>query len=248
MRSFVVAADLDRVPWELMWPVDSGRTAGTFLAGMVPVTRRIGRRVGARTLTLAERVFVASPEADPAMLDEIATVRDCLGSEGRSVTDLHAVQRLLNSGGFGLMHLACRNEPAPVSSAVPMAGGPLMPLHLSYAANTDALTERAPLVFLNARGSAPTGFEDTTLSSWAASFLAAGAGAFIGSMWSVRSDTARDFASAFYQAFAGSRLPLAQAVHRARASIQGNGTDPTWLAYAVYGDPDSLYRPLEDAP
>ena len=74
------------------------------------------------------------------------------------------------------------------------------------------------------------------MMGWAEQFMAAGAGAFIGTMWAVRSESAAVFAETFYGALAdGSRL--GQACQRARQEISGDPVDPTWLAYSVFGDP-----------
>ena len=68
--------------------------------------------------------------------------------------------------------------------------------------------------------------------------FAAGAGAFVGSLWDVRSPTARAFATCFYRKLFEDGQPLAVAAHLAREQVQQRSSkDPTWLAYTVYGNP-----------
>ena len=93
-----------------------------------------------------------------------------------------------------------------------------------------------PLVFLNAcrtDGQAP---QYTTVEGWAAKFLQAGAGAFIGSLWEVVDTSASTYAQQFYQA-ALTGHTLGEAARQACNAIRDNPGDPTWLAYTLYGDP-----------
>ncbi len=69
--------------------------------------------------------------------------------------------------------------------------------------------------------------------------MGAGAGAFIGSLWAVRSSSAKTFAEAFYHAMVKDRIPLGAASLGARQAISSDPGDPTWLAYTVYGNPSA---------
>jgi len=72
--------------------------------------------------------------------------------------------------------------------------------------------------------------------------MAAGAGAFIGTLWPVRSATARMFATSFYDAIVHQRATLGEASLLARKSVSEDLEDPTWLAYTVYGSPAAKVR------
>jgi hypothetical protein len=74
---------------------------------------------------------------------------------------------------------------------------------------------------------------------WAGEFMGAGAGAFIGSLWPVRSAAAQTFAAEFYGALVGERKTLGAASLKARQAIAADEGDPTWLAYTVYGNPSA---------
>ena len=69
-------------------------------------------------------------------------------------------------------------------------------------------------------------------------FLRAGAGAFIGSLWAVRDGSAFRFATNFYEQLKSGRT-LGEAVNAGRQAVLSRGQDPAWLAYSVYGDPNS---------
>lgn len=91
---------------------------------------------------------------------------------------------------------------------------------------------------MNACGSAGEAANYTQLVGWADSFLSAGAGAYVGSLWEVRDSSASTFAEAFYtQILAGSTL--GDAMVKARKAIQDIPGDPTWLAYSLYGNPNA---------
>jgi CHAT domain-containing protein len=83
---------------------------------------------------------------------------------------------------------------------------------------------------------------------WARQFMGAGAGAFIGSLWAVRSSSARAFAESFYHALVTEGEALGAASLQARQAIAADGGDPTWLAYTIYGNPSATIRPMPDMP
>ena len=103
---------------------------------------------------------------------------------------------------------------------------------------TRSLAVTNPLVFINACRSAGEVPEYTRLMGWASQFMAAGAGAFAGTLWAVRSATACAFAEAFYDALLAGQA-LGHAARAARKATAADAADPTWLAYAVYGDPEA---------
>lgn len=236
-KRVTVVSDLHAVPWELLYPArQAGK--GKFLAELLPVLRRVSgeRHSYPRRLVLNPAAYV-HPPTSPDVGPELSAVKRILGTNVRHlplVTDLAGMNNLLRQGGFGLLHLACHNE----SSArrwdrVQLAGGPFTPVDLEQAKSDTAFDGSRPLVFFNACRTTG-GAADTRLDSWAAGFLAAGAGAFVGSVWPVRATTARTYAEAFYDALVHGKQPLGVASQRAREAIR-HDDDPTWLAYAVYG-------------
>ncbi|WP_229075947.1 CHAT domain-containing protein [Actinoplanes sp. DH11] len=242
VTGLTLSTDVGTVPWELLTdPAGDG-----FLVDRMPLVRQTGTRPAARSLTLADPVFVVGSNPPPAAEDEIRKVYRLLvdpGEPDRAGTQERLVARI-DAGDFNLLHLAC-HQAQPEDGrggGVQMSDGPFQPVALAKAVRGVALDRRCPLVFFNACRSLDGGSYDTLMGGWADRFLRAGAGAFVGSSWAVRSDTAGVFAVAFYEAFVGG-LPLGQASLAARRAVAGDESDPTGLAYAVYGDPAAVVTP-----
>ena len=100
-----------------------------------------------------------------------------------------------------------------------------------------AIPEPGPLVVLNACriGQAPS--TRSEVGGFAETFLRGGAGAFVGCLWSVGDQPARDFVEAFYQALDAGHT-IAQATLAGRRAAREAG-DLSWLAYTVYAHPDA---------
>lgn len=92
-----------------------------------------------------------------------------------------------------------------------------------------------PLILLNACQVGRSGYALTGISGFAQAFLRGGAGAFIGSLWSVGDRPARVFSETLYGALLEG-FDLAEATRKAREAARTAG-DATWLAYTVYGHP-----------
>jgi hypothetical protein len=247
IRAFTVASDMDVVPWELLYPVDEGNDAG-FLVEQFPVLRRVPGQGRAGRLQLRNAAYVVPPNAPHNALDEVQMVRETVGAGVRYAGLVHGLgefDRLLEHPP-GLLHFACHNEfTEQGGSVIRMAEGPLHPADLAMAVQRRSLRHRAPLVFLNAcrtAGEIP-GLLGTM--GWARQFMAAGAGAFLGTLWAVRSSTAQQFARAFYESLVTRELPLGQAALQARRAVAAEDGDPTWLAYSVYGHPAAAVAPDE---
>jgi hypothetical protein len=228
----------DPVPWELLYPFAPGQDAG-FLIDQFPVARRrFGARppgrltLGAADLVLSGDGSLAAAPAEIAALDRLLRGR---GLAARRIEDLPSLLQAFQQGEIGLLHFSCHNafaRGAPNASRILLAGQPFEPVFLEPQAGRFA----SPLVFLNAcrtDGQAPL---YTTVEGWASSFLLAGAGAFIGSLWEVVDTSASTYAQQFYQAaLAGNTL--GESARQARDAIRDNPADPTWLAYTLYADP-----------
>ena len=92
-----------------------------------------------------------------------------------------------------------------------------------------------PIVVLNACQAGRLGYRLTGLGGFAQAFVKGGAGAFIGTQWSVGDAPARMFTETFYrQLLAGATVADATVAARERARADG---DATWLAYTVYAHP-----------
>ncbi len=230
----------DPVPWELLYPFsDAGHEAG-FLIDQFPVARRLGK-TPLKQLKFAPADLVLSETGSlVAAPGEVQALTALLGAKNiatATITDLSALLGLLQTGEFGLLHFSCHNAfsaGAPNASRIMVGSQPFEPVFLERHAGRFATA--APLVFMNAcrtDGQAPL---YTTIDGWARSFLRAGVGAFVGTLWEVVDSSAATYAQKFYDA-ALNGDSLGVAARKAREEIRQKSGDPTWLAYTLYGDP-----------
>ncbi len=240
MTSFNIACEDDRVPWELLYPLSPADDEG-FLVEQFPVLRRVYGQCRSDRIFLGEAQYVVPPGSPQNAQDEVAAIGRILRQPVKSaITDLADLLDALDSGSIGLLHFACHNTFSPEAggSAIKMADGAFVPRLLNSAVGSRCLAGRSPLIFINACRSTGVSPEYTHMMGWASQFMAAGAGAFVGTLWPVRSSQASVFAETFYNALAaGENLGRASMIARDATKEDG---DPTWLAYAAYGDPAAL--------
>ena len=91
------------------------------------------------------------------------------------------------------------------------------------------------MVVLNACQVGRQDYQLTGIGGFAVSFLRRGAGAFVGTLWSVVDETARTFTETFYQTLLENKTTAEAALAARERARQAN--DATWLAYVVYADP-----------
>jgi hypothetical protein len=239
ITQMTVVSQGDPVPWELLYPFAPGGQDAGFLVDQFPVVRRrYGPRppsrleLGAADLVLSGDGSLAAAQAEIAVLDGLLRGR---GLAARRIGDLPSLLQAFQRGDIGLLHFSCHNafaRRAPNASRILLGSQPFEPVFLE--AHAGRFT--APLVFLNACRTDGQAALYTTVEGWAASFLRAGAGAFIGSLWEVTDTSACTYAQEFYRAALGGHT-LAESARQARDAIRDNPGDPTWLAYTLYGDP-----------
>jgi hypothetical protein len=242
IRQLTIIADGDAAPWELLYPMDRGHDAG-FLVEQFPVTRDLFDRPPlVRSLRLHPARFVLPPDSPEAAGDEIAGLRHLFQagwSPEAVLSEFTPLRRLINQGGFGLLHFACHNSFSPTSgSSISLGNRPFTVTNLQSARINRSLLSSTPVIFLNACRTAGLAATYNGLDGWAEAFMQAGAGAFVGSLWAVTDGAAREFAQEFYHQLRDG-LPLGEAVTAARGSAASQPGDPTWLAYTVYGDPSA---------
>ncbi|MFF0824124.1 CHAT domain-containing protein [Micromonospora haikouensis] len=231
-----ICSDVSELPWELLLPP----TWDEFPAERLAVMRQTGGHSPARSLALTDAVFVHGRNPPTGAVAEIREVNAGLDTPGALVTSTEELLRRIERGDFGLLHLACHQDQPGADSdgGVAMDDGRFRPVALARAAARGSLRARCPLVFFNACRSVDGGSYDTLMGGWANEFVRAGAGAFVGSTWAVRTDSAHRYADRFYAELRGG-APLAAASFAARRELLADPGDPTGLAYAVYGDPQA---------
>lgn len=236
--SFSIASGRDIIPWELLYPLSPSNDVG-FLVEQFPVLRRAYGQGRCRHLSFRPALWIVPPMSPANAEQEVAAVRARIsGPVGDEIDDLEMLIERINSGAAGLLHFACHNTFSAESggSSIYMRGGSFVPALLNRAVTTRALFGRSPLVFINACRTAADAPQYTKLLGWASQFMAAGAGAFVGTLWAVPSDSARVFAERFYDSMTSGET-LGSAMLEARMATARAVEDPTWLAYTLYGDP-----------
>lgn len=112
-------------------------------------------------------------------------------------------------------------------------------------ASFSAVLDDLPVVFSNACEtgllSPAHGAEGVLWTGVAASFLAAGAVNYLGSMWPVFDESSRRVAQFFYERLCAGE-PIGEALRRARLDAYERN-DPTWAAYVLFGCPRNRLRP-----
>lgn len=257
IRSVQVLSSEPFIPWELVLVSDPAqRRAGPDAAylGELGVVRWLVDGYPPEELRLragkARYVVPSYPPPDelPAAQEEIGMMKKDFGAtavkaEGAAVYDL-----LASPGQFDLLHIACHGEAnaADIGSAKlvmpgrPRQDGSLSEEHvLATTVRREADLrdgEAQPIVVLNACQSARAGYTLKGVGGFAEAFIAAGAGVFVGSSWSVGDPPALAFVQEFYRQFVERGQPLAAAAAAGRKQARADG-DATWLAYVVYGHP-----------
>jgi len=192
------------------------------------------------------RIRYLCPDYPPGLaLPQTAAEAEFLATELQATAlepgDAESVAALLRGGSFDLLHFGGHGEYAAGSQRLllsPPGGASAAYPATALAADFPRRTavpgaEPGPLVVLNAcrLASVPR----TGAEAFAPAFLAGGAAAFVGCLWSVGDRPARGFAEAFYSALR-TGLPISAAVRAARLAARAAG-DASWLAYTAYAHP-----------
>ncbi|UOR00220.1 CHAT domain-containing protein (plasmid) [Hymenobacter sp. 5317J-9] len=240
MARLNIIAPGGQLPWEMLFlmdpdPAPDSTDPGLFLADATVVVRWLYGEGAPALIQRAPAYVVIPANSPPSAQQEQASVAMVCGPP-TLVSDLNGLRDLTRNGTFRWLHFASHNITLPGqfgTSYIPFGNSPFSQELMEsiparrYAANR-------PLVFMNActtAGAQPL-FTETT--GWADTFLKRGAAAFVGSLWEVRDQSAAAFAHAFYQALKEGRN-LGNALRAARAALDPG--DPTYLAYALYGNP-----------
>lgn len=239
ITAFSIATEHDVIPWELLYPIAPGRDEG-FMVEQFPVLRNSLGQPRSPALPIDEPHYVISSRVPVNGSSEIESISRILGN-GKIVNTLDDILAVIDAGTTGPLHFTCHNtfDTGGSGSSIALEGGPFVPALLNSAVARRALERSSPLVFINACRAAGVVPQYTQMLGWAQQFMGAGAGAFVGTLWAVRSDSAQRFAEAFYASLSAGE-PLGAAAHQARCHAGHDAADPTWLAYTVYGNPAAV--------
>lgn len=243
------------IPWELVRfrHPDTREVDDRYLAeyGLV---RRFGGNSGETNLKATNwSLLVGDYPNNPEwqLGGEVQALEADLSSRGVSISRIPSVPQeiynALRDPEFDVLYVACHgktdlddidNTTLTISDRV-LQDGMVAPVDIDATTVNGLanLQKRRPIVFLNACETAQQTTSLTDWGGWPSTFWRAGAGAFIGTSWSVREKPAIAFANALHAAlFDGNTLADAVRIARKRAREEGGSY---WLAYVVYGSPSA---------
>jgi hypothetical protein len=182
-----------------------------------------------------------APLSLPQAAAEAEFLTTLLSASALDPEDAAALADLLRQKKFDLFHFGGHGEYGPdgqfllfASQDPAQRGYPASALAQDFhASSSPSEGEGGPIIVLNACSQARS--PRTGTEAFALGFLAGGAGAFIGCLWSVGDRPARIFSEAFYSTLHKGQ-PIAAAVCAGRKAARSAG-DASWLAYAAYAHP-----------
>lgn len=235
------------IPWELIrlsGPDEEGNVTEDRFLCEYEFTRWIPGYGLRSRLGLADFGVVIPDDSGLASAQEEKTYLSGLASPGRKVTAVApAFDELMDALAAGVHdvwhfsgHGSVQDDQDPNRAVIQLADGQrFTPEQIS--GRQVNVGRPGPLVFFNACQIGRAGMSLTGLGGWARQFLHTGAAGFVGPMWNVHDNPARDFARAFYDRLLAGQ-PIGAATLAARNDIR-RYQDATWLAYTVYGHPSA---------
>jgi CHAT domain-containing protein len=240
---FKIDKALAYIPFELMHDGD-GFLSHSLAMGRIILTEEVETAPSSGEKLPLKILIVGDPTDDPAIRDdverEIAVVRGIFAGQKAyslkiaSGREVNLGFMLSNMPGAAVLHFTGHGVVSenPDGTGIRLQGDKVLS---GYALR--GLRKPPGVVFLNMCTAAPR-------TAWKGSLglvetvLGRGARACIASLWDLRSKTATAIASRFYSHLLEGEA-FGHALRRARLdAIRDTGLhDPTWAAYALYGDP-----------
>jgi DNA-binding beta-propeller fold protein YncE len=247
IRRIIIYANEDLFPWEMLYPYrkEPHFDCDQFLIELVEVCRWVHGSEPPTTIPVRRADFVVAVQAELDKADaEITKVIDLLkiwnaALQGKRIEDANELFQLFKQKIVSLLHFACHQSFDQDIERIMVNNDPVTPQDF---VDAQLLADAAPFIFMNACRSDRKVPGYTKMGGWANSFLSAGAGAFIGTLWEVRDETAKLFAETLYQELfhLEQQQTFGEALRRARLAVQKEAPgDPTWLAYSFYGNSDA---------
>jgi hypothetical protein len=247
IKSIRVISKEPWIPWEIIKPwrdVEGGNIEeDEFLCERFSFARWLmGEPERIKTKLRTIKVIVPSGSNLPSALDELHWIIQFGNSAGMHVSidsSYEQVNKTLEQGGFDILHFITHgkfNAENPLFSAMMLEKGILLRAD-DIGGTSRKFGKTNPVIILNACQTGSQGFSLTGIQSWATRFIDSGASVFIGTLWSVSDDIAIKFIQILYDEFSKGAT-LGEAVRSARISCKASG-DPSWLAYQLYGHPNS---------
>jgi hypothetical protein len=254
--TLVITSEEPWIPWEMVRPwgeLPSGEEwEDDFLAAQFQLTRWHGENMPRQRFEISYIAWLEAghvdgePPLDTAVeecshLAKLAAARKVIDLSPEE-PDVRAIEDLLRRDeDIQLWHVAAHGRldvQDPTKHSVVLRNGCWSSTDL-HGPILNQIGKARPLVFFNACLVAHLDLELGKLEGWPARWLEYRCGAFLGPQWSVDSNLASTFSTVFYDALVEGK-PFGVAAREARQAVREQAPhDPTWLAYAVYGNPNA---------
>lgn len=261
-KHIVFITDEAHIPWELMRVTDPTlRSEPEILAIRHPVGRWLAQSSNYLTQQITIKKFVATGSDYSKQL----TIKDLpwvnaelqgLSQQYHATTiplNTDAVMDFLQHGEAQAMHFACHgtmSASSPLSSELIMEDYPrsITPPNISAYEVQTGLGRQHPLIFLNACEAGANSTALSLVSGFPAAFLKAGASAVICPLWTISDQEAQIISAAFYQAaFEQPGITLGEIMQQIHERWE-SGNQLTYLAYVLYGDPQTRIQFTPEIP
>ena len=248
LSNLLIVSDEPWIPWELVKPydvVDGRDVEDDHLAGAWRMSRWLAGAAVPSDLNIRAARLVA-PMLELDFVAQEIQYFDSLAARqieiASPITTRAQFLEQAEQGGAQLFHFASHgnyNQTFVDESPIVLEDEPLFPSDLTRRRARGLRRER-PLIFLNTCHGARVGFNLTGLGGWAQRLVDhLGVTAFVGALWEVHDELASRFAQIFYEELWEGKT-LGEAFFSARRQIRAmQSANPTWLAYTLYGDPNS---------
>lgn len=242
-RTLLILSDEVWIPWELLrLPDPDDPASGPFLVEAFDITRWLLGPSFVMDFPL-QRIALVAPR--DATLPSVAAEREQMRSLANPVREVieiparfHEVGDALASGQYDGIHFAGHGYDWYEGRrrwSILLEEGEIDPAHLYSRAGRLGLAH--PLVFLNACHSGRGTASLTGMGGLASAFIRAGAGAFIGSHWTLSDTQASAFSAELYRHLLAG-MSLGAAVRAARLAIRERFPGRHgWLMYTVFAHP-----------
>ncbi|HEY9632069.1 MAG TPA: CHAT domain-containing protein [Coleofasciculaceae cyanobacterium] len=254
VKTFLITSDEPWVPWEVLKPYryhnDGEREDNPFWCQQFALSRWLSGPGTTDELLLGAARPVAPNQVNLlSVQEEVAFIRH-LHDLHTGITVLEPFSACLDvldwleTGKFSMLHFACHgmfDATSPDNSAIKLTDGILRPSDIQIRFGGQ---RPRPLLFINACHGGRSEFSFTGLGGWAEQLVTkARVGAFVGAMWEVNDGLALQFAQRFYTELLKNNETISEAFRKAREEIRQLAPyNSTWLAYALYSDPEGRFK------
>ncbi len=259
LRSIQITSNNTAIPWELVRPERPDGGDDEFLGVGYRLARwalrdSVGQDDAPRDrLPFAGVAAIAPPYAGGAHLSyqerEVQAMSRLAGFR-RLPGDFASVRDLLSGAPQSFVHFSGHGQVSEQAAATPvfaiMLTDTLLEPSTWQAMLAPPFLGQGTFYFFNACDVGQSGTYAGFLQGWGPTLLQSGASGFIGGMWPLPDRSAADFSEAFYARLAerlqGGPVHLADVLRETRARFYETG-DPTYLAYAYYGNVNLTVTP-----